>query len=114
MAVKGTCARCSTPFTGGAMRLLDNLNGIDLEFCVPCLAQLFMAGAPTSQIGPMPGGGWGYSGAGVAQADEYEALNPDEATRTLLEVYQGKYHRDSYQDRIAALAKDGIFLCKKK
>ena len=65
-------------------------------------------------IGPMPGGGWGYSGTGIAQADEYEALNPDEATRTLLEVYQGKYHRDSYQDRVAALAKDGIFLCRKK
>ena len=70
--------------------------------------------AQTSNIGPMPGGGWGYSGAGTVQGDEYEALNPDEATRTLLEVYQGKYHRDSYQDRIVALEKDGIFLCRKK
>ena len=68
----------------------------------------------TANIGPVPGGGWGYSGAGVAQKDEYEPLSQDEATRTLLEVYQGKYHRDSYQDRVAALEKDGILLCRKK
>ena len=112
-----TCARCSKDIDTlavGGLTLLETKASIDAFFCVPCLYQAWMFGSSVSQIGPMPGGGWGYSGAGVAQTDEYEALNPDEATRTLLEVYQGKYHRDSYQDRIAALAKDGIFLCKKK
>ena len=112
-----TCARCNksidTLVTSG-ITLIDPAASVNAFFCVPCLAQVFMLGAPQSQIGPMPGGGWGYSGAGTVQGDEYEALNPDEATRTLLEVYQGKYHRDSYQDRVAALAKDGIFLCRKK
>ena len=108
------CSKCGGAGGSGWLTLVEPSANINLSFCVPCLAQVFMIGTPQSQIGPMPGGGWGYSGAGTVQGDEYEALNPDEATRTLLEVYQGKYHRDSYQDRVAALAKDGIFLCKKK
>ena len=92
---------------------------IDLEVCVPCLAQVFLA--PVSAIGPMPGGGWGFHHTGTATTDtaqdpkpEYEALCPDDAALVLLETAQGKYHRTSYQERIAALEKDGLFLCRRK
>lgn len=87
-----------------------------------------------AKCGEGPAGAWGWCGScrlkeliGALPSDAplafggfplvppgYEPLSQDEATRVLLECAQGKYHRESYQQRIEAMEKDGLVICRKK